>query len=225
MKFSCLVKKPKSHDALYLVEGDEQPERSNSQTCMKCCSACAAYFWTFVIDTIFELLLLLLKSSIHEKSYQGPLANEFIGFHPKVCLAFICTHQSWKRNEHLYQRAPTGKRKENDLTSLKNKPFCSFVLVSREGERKIIFRVETFFTIFLRAGWRSIRACCCSSGWRREVRQQRRPHRRRGHRRTGPGSRSDCRSNYSELWEQKLVIEKNGKVEQFEFYPLGILQF
>ena len=56
-----------------LVEGDEQPDQPNSQTCMKCCClACAEEFLGFIINTIayfwanININVLLLKSSIGE---------------------------------------------------------------------------------------------------------------------------------------------------------------
>ena len=53
-----------------LVEGDEQLDRPNSQTCMECCHACAVSFLGFAINTTayhlcqFNLHLLLPKSSM-----------------------------------------------------------------------------------------------------------------------------------------------------------------
>ena len=40
-----------------LLEGDEQPDRANSQTCMKCCHECAAvYFWFVIHATAYHFV-------------------------------------------------------------------------------------------------------------------------------------------------------------------------
>ena len=54
-----------------LVEADEQLDRSNSQTWMEWCHACAAYFFRFAINATayhlgrYSIHLLLLKSSMN----------------------------------------------------------------------------------------------------------------------------------------------------------------
>ena len=62
-----------------LVEGDEQMDWPKSQTSIKCCHACATYFFVFGINTTAyhlgpnSLHLLPLKSSVDEDQRENEM--------------------------------------------------------------------------------------------------------------------------------------------------------
>ena len=91
-----------NHTWSYLIDGDEQPDQPNSQTCMEWCHECTALFLGFDINTTayyLDLHFLQLKSSLTYQiinSYYcsfSSTSSMVMSFLTKICIV-----------EHTYNR-------------------------------------------------------------------------------------------------------------------------